>query len=280
MREGSGLVAFSERFPDRFADVGIAEQHAVTLAAGMACDGLKPVVAIYSTFLQRAYDQLVHDVALQNLDVTFAVDRAGQVGADGATHAGSFDLSYARIIPNMVVMAPADEAECRRMLQTAYEYPGPALVRYPRGAGPGVAVGAGLEALPLGRGEILRHGGGGVALLAFGTMVSPARKAAEQLDATLANMRFVKPMDVELVLRLAAEHRLLVTLEENVVQGGAGSAVAELLGERGIDVPVRHLGLPDRFIEQATQAQQLADCGLTSEPIAAAVAAWLGGLRN
>ena len=280
MREGSGLVAFSERFPDRFADVGIAEQHAVTLAAGMACDGLKPVVAIYSTFLQRAYDQLVHDVALQNLDVTFAVDRAGQVGADGATHAGSFDLSYARIIPNMVVMAPADEAECRRMLQTAYEYPGPALVRYPRGAGPGVAVGTGLETLPLGRGEILRHGGGGVALLAFGTMVSPARVAAEQLDATLANMRFVKPMDAELVLRLAAEHRLIVTLEENVVQGGAGSAVAELLGERGIDVPVRHLGLPDRFIEQATQAQQLADCGLTPEAVAAAVAAWLAGLRE
>ena len=277
MREGSGLVAFSERFPGRYADVGIAEQHAVTLAAGMACDGLKPVVAIYSTFLQRAYDQLVHDVALQNLDVTFAVDRAGQVGADGATHAGSFDLSYARVIPNMVVMAPADEAECRRMLQTALEHPGPALVRYPRGAGPGVAVGADLATLPFGRGELVRSGTG-VALLAFGSMVGAAREVAERLDATLVNMRFVKPLDADLVLEVAGGHRLLVTLEENVVQGGAGSAVAELLAARGIDVPVRHLGLPDRFIEQATQAEQLEESGLSPEAMFTAIERWLAAL--
>lgn len=277
MREGSGLVAFSERFPERYADVGIAEQHAVTLAAGMACDGLKPVVAIYSTFLQRAYDQLIHDVALQNLDVTFAVDRAGQVGADGATHAGSFDLSFARVVPNMVVMAPADEAECRLMLQTALEYPGPALVRYPRGTGPGVPVGAGLATLPVGRAELLRRGQT-VALLAFGSMVSAARKVADQLDATLVNMRFVKPLDAELVLELAGEYRLLVTLEENVLRGGAGGAVAELLAERGIDVPVRHLGLPDRFVEQATQAEQLEESGLTPPAIAASIEAWLAAL--
>jgi 1-deoxy-D-xylulose-5-phosphate synthase len=274
MREGSGLVGFSERFPDRFSDVGIAEQHALTLAAGMACEGLKPVVAIYSTFLQRAYDQLIHDIALQNLDVTFAVDRAGQVGADGATHAGSFDLSYARAIPNMVVMAPADEAECRRLLQTAFEHPGPALVRYPRGKGPGADVPTGLEALPIGKGEVRRRGSG-AALLAFGTMVAPALGAAENLDATVADMRFVKPLDEELVARLASEHDLLVTIEENVVQGGAGAGVGECLARLGLNVPVLHLGLPDAFIEQATQAEQLALCGLSAEGIEASVRGWL-----
>jgi 1-deoxy-D-xylulose-5-phosphate synthase len=274
MREGSGLVDFSERFPDRYSDVGIAEQHALTLAAGMACEGLKPVVAIYSTFLQRAYDQLIHDIALQNLDVTFAVDRAGQVGADGATHAGSFDLSYARAVPNMVVMAPADEAECRRMLQTAFEHSGPALVRYPRGKGPGADVPAGLDVLPIGKGEILRHGGG-AALLAFGTMVTPALEAAQALDATVANMRFVKPLDEDLVARLASEHDLLVTIEENVVQGGAGAGVGECLARLGLNVPVLHLGLPDAFIEQATQAEQLALCGLSAEGIEASVRGWL-----
>jgi 1-deoxy-D-xylulose-5-phosphate synthase len=274
MREGSGLVDFSERFPDRYSDVGIAEQHALTLAAGMACEGLKPVVAIYSTFLQRAYDQLIHDIALQNLDVTFAVDRAGQVGADGATHAGSFDLSYARAVPNMVVMAPADEAECRRMLQTAFEHSGPALVRYPRGKGPGADVPAGLDVLPIGKGEVIRRGGG-VALLAFGTMVTPALEAAQALDATVANMRFVKPLDEDLVARLASEHDLLVTIEENVVQGGAGAGVGECLARVGLNVPVLHLGLPDAFIEQATQAEQLALCGLSAEGIEASVRDWL-----
>ncbi|MGB5641132.1 MAG: 1-deoxy-D-xylulose-5-phosphate synthase, partial [Sedimenticolaceae bacterium] len=228
MCEGSGLVDFAGRFPRRHFDVGIAEQHAVTFAAGMACDGLKPVVAIYSTFLQRAYDQLLHDVALQNLDVTFAVDRAGQVGADGATHAGSFDISFARCIPNMAILAPADEAECRLMLQTAYEHPGPALVRYPRGAGVGAEVGAGFETLPWGRAELVRQGGD-VALLVFGTLLDSASEVADRLGASLVNMRFVKPLDLEMVLRMAAEHRLLVTLEENVVQGGAGSAVNEAL---------------------------------------------------
>ncbi|MGB5570823.1 MAG: 1-deoxy-D-xylulose-5-phosphate synthase, partial [Sedimenticolaceae bacterium] len=241
MCEGSGLVDFAGRFPRRHFDVGIAEQHAVTFAAGMACDGLKPVVAIYSTFLQRAYDQLLHDVALQNLDVTFAVDRAGQVGADGATHAGSFDISFARCIPNMAILAPADEAECRLMLQTAYEHPGPALVRYPRGAGVGAEVGAGFETLPWGRAELVRQGGD-VALLVFGTLLDSASEVADRLGASLVNMRFVKPLDLEMVLRMAAEHRLLVTLEENVVQGGAGSAVNEALHDGGIAAHVLNLG--------------------------------------
>jgi 1-deoxy-D-xylulose-5-phosphate synthase len=275
MCEGSGMVEFSRRFPTRYFDVGIAEQHALTLAAGMACDGLKPVVAIYSTFLQRAYDQLVHDIALQNLDVTLAVDRAGQVGADGATHAGSFDLSFARPIPNLVIMAPADEAECRRMLQTALEYQGPAMVRYPRGSGPGSEPAEALQTLPVGRGEVRRRGGE-VALLAFGSMLGPALEAAGTLDATVANMRFVKPLDEALILQLAEGHRLLVTLEENVVAGGAGSGVSELLAARGVAVQTLHLGLPDRFIEQARPEEQLHDCGLDAEGIEAAVRKAMG----
>ncbi len=279
MCEGSGMVEFAERFPTRYFDVGIAEQHALTLAAGMACDGLKPVVAIYSTFLQRAYDQLVHDIALQNLDVTLAVDRAGQVGADGATHAGSFDLSFIRCIPNMIIMAPADEMQCRGMLQTAYEHPGPAMVRYPRGGGPGVAAGREFESFPLGKGEMCRTGTR-IALLAFGSMLAPALEAAERLNASVADMRFVKPLDEELILRLAADYQLLVTLEENVVAGGAGSAVNELLASRGLDVQVRNLGLPDHFIEQAKPEQQLADCGLDAAGIQQAVHAALDGLNS
>ena len=279
MCEGSGLVAFAARFPRRYFDVGIAEQHAVTFAAGMACDGLKPVVAIYSTFLQRAYDQLLHDVALQNLDVTFAVDRAGQVGADGATHAGSFDLSYARCIPNMAILAPADERECRLMLQTAFEHPGPALVRYPRGTGAGAEPGEGFETLPWAKGDVVRQGGG-VALLVFGTPLQAARPVAEALDATLVNMRFVKPMDEALVLDLAARHRLLVTLEENVVQGGAGSAVNELLHAAGIAAHVLNLGLPDTFIEQGTQAEQLEMAGLSPTQIEQRIGAALAALEQ
>ncbi len=274
MCEGSGLTAFSKRFPDRYFDVGIAEQHAVTLAAGMACEGAKPVVAIYSTFLQRAYDQLIHDVCLQDLDVTFAVDRAGLVGADGATHAGSFDLSYGRPLPNLVIMAPSDENECRRMLKTAYEHPGPAMVRYPRGSGPGVAVDPSAPALPLGRGELVREGGG-AALLAFGSLVAPALAAADELGATVANMRFVKPLDETLVLDLARRHQLLVTLEENSVAGGAGSGVAELLSANGLVVRCIHLGLPDRYIDHASHGAQLAACGLDAAGIVAAVRAAL-----
>ena len=266
MCEGSGLVEFAKRFPQRYFDVGIAEQHAVTLAAGMACDGLKPVVAIYSTFLQRAYDQLLHDVALQNLDVTFAVDRAGQVGADGATHAGSFDLSYARCIPNMAILAPADEAECRLMLQTAYVHEGPALVRYPRGAGCGAQPGGGLDTLVWGRAVQVRDGSG-IAILAFGTLLPTALEVAERLAASVVNMRFVKPLDRDTVLRMADTHRLLVTLEENVIQGGAGSAVNELLLASGRTAHVVNLGLPDAFIEQATQAEQLEMAGLSLDRI-------------
>jgi 1-deoxy-D-xylulose-5-phosphate synthase len=270
MCEGSGMVAFAERFTPRYFDVGIAEQHAVTLAAGMACDGLKPVVAIYSTFLQRAYDQLIHDVALQNLDVTFAVDRAGQVGADGATHAGSFDLSYCRPIPNMLIMAPADEAECRLMLQTAYEYPGPAMVRYPRGSGSGALPAATLATLAIGEGEI-RRDGNEIAILAFGSMLQPALTVAEWLACTVANMRFVKPLDAALIRNLASRHRLLVTVEENVLAGGAGSAVNEFLAAEGIGVRVLNLGLPDHFIEQAKPQEQLHDCGLDAAGIAASI---------
>ncbi|MCG7962389.1 MAG: 1-deoxy-D-xylulose-5-phosphate synthase, partial [Candidatus Thiodiazotropha taylori] len=228
MSEGSGMVSYAKRFPQRYFDVGIAEQHAVTFAAGLACEGLKPVVAIYSTFLQRAYDQLIHDVALQNLDVTLAVDRAGQVGADGATHAGCFDLSYVRSLPNMVIMAPGDEQECDRLLQTGYEYPGPAMIRYPRGAGPGVEVEVASAALEIGKGEI-RRSGKQVALLAFGSLLATAQQVADHLDATLVNMRFIKPLDEALIREMAASHEILVTLEENVVQGGAGSAVNEFL---------------------------------------------------
>ena len=247
MREGSGLVRFSQEYPNRYFDVGIAEQHAVTFAAGAACDGLKPVVAIYSTFLQRAYDQLIHDVAIQNLPVVFAIDRAGLVGADGPTHAGSFDLSYLRCIPNMTVMAPADENECRQMLYTAFKLDTPTAVRYPRGGGAGVKVRKEMQALPIGRGEIRRHGKK-IALLAFGSMLTPCLQAAEELDATVANMRFIKPLDDDLVASLAASHDLLVTVEENTVMGGAGSAVTESLNSQRIIVSVLQLGLPDIFI--------------------------------
>ena len=250
--------------------MGIAEQHALTFAAGLACEGVKPVVAIYSTFLQRAYDQLIHDVALQNLDVTLAVDRAGPVGADGATHAGSFDLSFVRTLPNMVVMAPADENECRQLLQTAYEFQGPSMVRYPRGSGPGVAVVRDQSSLPLGKGEV-RRDGKGVALLAFGSLLANALQVAESLDASVANMRFIKPLDEALVLALADRHELLVTLEENSLQGGAGSAVNEMLMRIGHPVRVLNLGLPDHFLDHASQQEQLAQAGLDVPGILAAV---------
>ena len=266
MREGSGMVRFAEQFPDRYFDVGIAEQHAVTFAAGLACEGLKPVVAIYSTFLQRAYDQLIHDVALQNLPVLFAIDRGGLVGADGATHHGSFDLSFLTCIPNMVVMAPADEAECRRMLTTAYTLDRPTAVRYPRGSGPGIVPAPQLDALPVGLGETLRHGRD-VALLAFGSMVAPALTAGEELDATVANMRFIKPIDADLVEELARNHSLLVSIEENALIGGAGSEVARVLTERGLQTPLIRLGLPDRFIDHGEQGQLLADLGLDAPGI-------------
>ncbi|MBK8321877.1 MAG: 1-deoxy-D-xylulose-5-phosphate synthase [Betaproteobacteria bacterium] len=270
MREGSGMVAFSKEFPDRYFDVGIAEQHAVTFAAGLACDGMKPVVAIYSTFLQRAYDQLIHDVALQNLPVVFALDRGGLVGADGPTHHGSFDLSFVRSIPNLVVMAPSDENECRQMLYTAFTIDGPTAVRYPRGSGSGVEVQAAMTALPVGRGEVRREGRR-VAILAFGSMLPPALKAGEELDATVANMRFVKPLDDELVLRLAGTHDLVVTIEENAVQGGAGSAVLESLAAQGVAVPVLQLGLPDQFVEHGDPAGLLAECGLDAAGIVRSV---------
>ncbi|MBC3911291.1 1-deoxy-D-xylulose-5-phosphate synthase [Undibacterium umbellatum] len=266
MREGSGMVEFEKQFPKRYYDVGIAEQHSVTFAAGLACEGLKPVVAIYSTFLQRAYDQLIHDVALQNLDVTFALDRAGLVGADGATHAGNYDLAYLRCIPNMVVMAASDENECRQMLSTAYQYPGPAAVRYPRGAGTGVPTGKDLDTIPLGKGEVKRQGKR-IAILAFGSLVHPALQAAEQLDATLANMRFIKPLDVELLKSLAASHDELVTVEEGCTMGGAGSAVAEAMAEAGIHKPLFILGLPDRFVDHGDPALLLAQCGLDAAGI-------------
>jgi 1-deoxy-D-xylulose-5-phosphate synthase len=270
MREGSGLVRFSKEYPQRYFDVSIAEQHAVTLAAGMACEGAKPVVAIYSTFLQRAYDQLIHDVALQNLDVLFAIDRAGLVGPDGATHAGSFDLSYLRCIPNMVVMAPADEDECRRMLTTGFLHDGPAAVRYPRGSGIGAAVAKELLALPIGKADV-RRSGRGIALLAFGAMVAPCTKVAEALDATLVNMRFVKPLDETLVIELARSHAALVTIEDNAIAGGAGSAVAELLNARGIDLPLLQLGLADGFLDHASREELLAAEGLDAPGIEAAI---------
>jgi 1-deoxy-D-xylulose-5-phosphate synthase len=270
MCEGSGMVEFAEKFPERYFDVGIAEQHALTFAAGLACDGFKPVVAIYSTFLQRAYDQLIHDIAIQNLPVVFAIDRGGLVGADGATHAGSFDLSFLRSIPNMTVMTPADENECRMMLSTAFSLDTPSAVRYPRGCGTGVEVKKTLQTLPVGKGEIQREGKH-VAILAFGSMLAPALQAGAQTDATVANMRFVKPLDEELVLKLAREHVLLVTVEENALQGGAGSAVAECLARHGIVVSVLHLGLPDAFLEQGDPVQMLADCGLDAAGIERAI---------
>ncbi len=270
MREGSGMVKFEQKFPDRYYDVGIAEQHAITFAGGMACEGLKPVVAIYSTFLQRGYDQLIHDVALQNLDVTFALDRAGLVGADGATHAGNYDMAFLRCIPNMVVMAASDENECRKMLTTAYQYRGPAAVRYPRGAGIGATVETELTSIEMGKGEIRRQGKG-VAILAFGTMLAPSLQAAETLNATVANMRFIKPLDTALVAELAASHDLLVTIEEGSIMGGAGSAVAEALSAAGIVKPLLQLGLPDKFIDHGDATQLLAQCGLDAAGITASV---------
>ncbi len=274
MREGSGLVEFSKRFPDRYFDVAIAEQHAVTFAAGLAVEGLRPVVAIYSTFLQRAYDQLIHDVALQNLPVVFAVDRAGLVGSDGATHQGSYDLSYLRCIPNTVLMAPADENECRQMLYTASTLAGPAIVRYPRGTGPGVAVQAEMAALPVGKAQLRREGKSGLALLAFGALVASAQQIADSLDATLVNMRFVKPLDEELVVALARRHRAFVTIEENASHGGAGSAVGELLAAEGLQLPLLQLGIPDRFIEHGSREGCLAAAGLDAAGLAASVEHW------
>ena len=277
MKEGSDLIAFSERFPRRYFDVAIAEQHAVTLAAGMACEGAKPVVAIYSTFLQRGYDQLIHDVAVQNLDVLFAIDRAGLVGEDGPTHAGSFDLSYLRCLPNMLIMAPADENETRQMLTTGYLHEGPAAVRYPRGTGPGVPIDPTLEPLPIGKGLLTRRGEK-VAILCFGTLHQQASKAAEALNATVANMRFVKPLDTQLIAELSASHDLLVTVEENAVMGGAGSAVNEWLLAQGIKLPVLNLGLPDIYVEHAKPAEMLAECGLDAAGIEAAIRARLDRL--
>jgi 1-deoxy-D-xylulose-5-phosphate synthase len=266
MREGSGLVKFSEQYPDRYFDVAIAEQHAVTLAAGQACQGAKPVVAIYSTFLQRAYDQMIHDVALQNLDVLFALDRAGLVGPDGPTHAGSYDFSYMRCIPNMLVMAPADENECRQMLYTGFIHEGPASVRYPRGKGPGVSVEKNMVALPIGKGEI-RQQGSRIAILAWGAVVTPAITVGQRLNATVINMRFVKPLDEALILELAKTHEILVTIEENVISGGAGSAVTVFLQQQKILMPVLNIGLPDYFVEQGTREELLQECGLDAESL-------------
>ena len=272
MREGSGLVRFAQEFPDRYYDVGIAEQHAVTFAAGLACEGLKPVLAIYSTFLQRGYDQLIHDVALQNLPVVFAIDRGGLVGADGPTHHGTFDYSYLACIPNMVVMAPADEAECRRMLSTAFAHEGPSAVRYPRGGGTGALPDRNFDTLPIGKAEIRRRGQA-VALLAFGSLVPAALAAGEAIDATVVNMRFVKPLDADLIAELAGNHSLLVSIEENAAIGGAGSEVARVLSERGISTPLLRLGLPDRFIDHGEQGQLLAELGLDKDGIVRAITA-------
>ena len=270
MREGSGLVRFSREYPDRYFDVAIAEQHAVTLAAGMACEGSKPVVAIYSTFLQRGYDQLVHDVAIQQLDVLFAIDRGGVVGPDGATHAGNLDLSYLRCVPHMVVMAPADENECRQMLSTGYHFNGPAAVRYPRGTGPGVATESNLDTLPIGKAD-LRVRGTRVALLAFGSTVAAAEQVGRELGLTVVNMRFVKPLDRDLLLDLARNHQGFVTIEDNVVMGGAGSGVAELLNAEGITLPVLHLGLPDEFQHHASREDLLAEAGIDAAGIRGSV---------
>jgi 1-deoxy-D-xylulose-5-phosphate synthase len=274
MREGSGLVEFSKQFPERYFDVAIAEQHAVTFAAGLAVEGFKPVVAIYSTFLQRAYDQLIHDVALQNLPVVFALDRAGLVGSDGATHQGSYDLSFMRCIPNMVIMAPADENECRQMLYTASTLPGPSAVRYPRGTGPGVPIFAEMTALPVGRAQLRREGRSGLALFAFGALVDSAQKIAERLDATIVNMRFVKPLDEDLVIALAARHRAIVTIEENSVIGGAGAGVCELLAAAGLQLPLLQLGIPDRFIGHGSRESCLAAAGLDLAGLGASVERW------
>ena len=277
MREGSGMVEFHERFPDRYYDVGIAEQHAVTLAAGMACENMHPVVAIYSTFLQRAYDQLVHDVALQNLPVLFAIDRAGLVGPDGPTHAGSFDLSFMRCIPNMVIMAPADENECRQMLYTGFRHPGPAAVRYPRGRGPGVLPEKEMQEIPLGHSRTVRRGRE-VAILAFGSMVETCRSVADRLDATLINMRFIKPLDRDAVVAAAQRHATLVTVEENAVAGGAGSGVNELLAAEGLATPVLNLGLEDHFVQHGTREECLHMAGLHAEGITARIVRYVGSV--
>ncbi|WP_345533968.1 1-deoxy-D-xylulose-5-phosphate synthase [Viridibacterium curvum] len=270
MREGSGLVRFEQEFPQRYFDVGIAEQHALTFAAGLACEGLKPVVAIYSTFLQRAYDQLIHDIALQNLPVMLAIDRAGLVGADGATHHGAFDISYLLCVPNLVIMAPADEAECRQLLSTAFKLDAPTAVRYPRGSGLGITPSSDLATLPVGKGEVRRQGRK-VALLAFGSMLGAALQAADRLDATVANMRFIKPLDAALTCELARQHELIVTLEENAVISGAGSEVSRVLAEAGIQTPVLHIGLPDHFIDHGDQQQLMQLIGLDAAHITTAV---------
>jgi 1-deoxy-D-xylulose-5-phosphate synthase len=270
MREGSGMVEFEHRFPERYFDVGIAEQHAVTFAAGLAAEGLKPVVAIYSTFLQRAYDQLIHDVAIQNLPVVFALDRAGLVGADGATHAGAYDIPYLRCIPNMSVACPADENECRQLLSTAYAQNHPVAVRYPRGAGAGVAISTSLDGLPLGKGEI-RKQGKNIAILAFGTLLYPALKAAEALGATVVNMRWAKPLDVELLCSVARTHQALVTVEEGALMGGAGSAVLEALQAADLQLPVLQLGLADQFIEHGDPVKLMALQGLDAAGIEASI---------
>jgi len=283
MREGSGMVDFHKRFPTRYHDVGIAEQHAVTFGAGLACEGLKPVVAIYSTFLQRAYDQMIHDVAIQNLPVLFALDRAGLVGADGATHAGNYDIAYTRCIPNMAVLTPADENECRQALYTGFQHDGPATVRYPRGAGVGVPVQKDMSALPWGKGEVRRESGRlqgqgpRIAILAFGTLLYPCLQAAEQLDATVANMRFVKPLDDALVAELARTHDALVTVEDGCVMGGAGSAVLESLQAAGLNVPVLQLGLPDVFVEHGDPAKLMSQCGLDAAGIEQSIFKRFGG---
>jgi len=279
MREGSGMVEFHRRFPERYHDVGIAEQHAVTFAAGLACEGFKPVVAIYSTFLQRAYDQMIHDVALQNLPMVFALDRAGLVGADGATHAGAYDIAFTRCIPQMALIAPADEPELRRALTSAYRHDGPVAVRYPRGSGVGLAAGSDLEPLPWGRGELRRETSASpgsrrrLAILAFGTLLYPALEAAEALDATVVNMRFVKPLDEELLLSIARSHDALVTVEEGCLPGGAGAAVLESLQSAQLNLPVLTLGLPDRFIEHGDPALLLSMCGLDAAGIEASIRA-------
>lgn len=279
MREGSGMVEFEQRFPDRYFDVGIAEQHAVTFAAGLACDGVKPVVAIYSTFLQRGYDQLIHDVALQNLDVTFALDRAGIVGADGATHAGNYDISFLRCVPNMVIATPSDENEARLLLSTCYQHPGPASVRYPRGAGCGAAIQPGLDVVDIGR-AVVRRQGKAIAILVFGSLLPAALQAAEQLDATLVDMRFVKPLDKSLLLELLASHQGFVSIEDAAVMGGAGSAVLEFFSAQGLAVPMLQLGLPDQFIDHGEQAAIWAELGLDAAGIAASISKRYASLVN
>jgi len=270
MGQGSGMVQFAKEFPDRYHDVAIAEQHALTFSAGLACEGVKPVVAIYSTFLQRGYDQLIHDITLQNLDVLFAIDRAGLVGEDGPTHAGSFDLTYLRCVPNIIVMAPSDEEETRLLLCTGYDHVGPAAVRYPRGKGPGVEMGGDWETVPIGK-AALRRKGGGVAILAFASMVAPSLAVAEEFNATVYDMRFVKPIDEDTIRAVADSHELLVTIEENAIMGGAGSAVTEVLSRDGYSIPVLNLGLPDRFIEHGKPAEMLHGAGLDADGIAASI---------